>query len=138
MKLEKWFAQKLEEFKDDVEFRTEEAILGITEKIVELMEKEGINRTDLAKRLGVSKPFITKLLNGNPNMRLKTMVSLAMALNHELNFSFVHRSEQRQVTTPIGISDYEFISEAFREKDLKKYRKYEGMKYNHEDPAAAA
>lgn len=91
MKLEKWFTQKLDEFKGDVEFRTEEVILEITERVVELMKKENINRTELAKRLGVSKPFISKLLNGNPNMRLKTMVSLSMALKYDLNISFDRR-----------------------------------------------
>ena len=88
MKLEKWFTQKIEEFKGDIEFRTEEVILEITERIVELMKKENINRTELAKRLRVKKPFISKLLNGNPNMTLKTMVSLSMALDYDLNISF--------------------------------------------------
>jgi len=34
----------------------------------------------LAQRLGVSKAFVTKLLNGNPNLTIKTMVAIAGAL----------------------------------------------------------
>lgn len=103
MKLEKWFTQKLDEFKGDVEFRTEEVILEMTERVVELMKKENINRTELAKRLGVKTPFISKLLNGNQNMRLKTMVSLSMALKYDLKISFDRRVSMslNVVATPL-------------------------------------
>ena len=85
MNTEKWFKEKLDEFKDDVEFYTEEIILDFTEKIVTVMEEMGINRAELARKLGVSKAFITKLLNGNPNLTIKTMVSLAKTLDRDLN-----------------------------------------------------
>jgi len=81
----KWFKEKLDQFKDDVEFLTEKTILDFTEQVVASMEAQGISRAELAKRLGVSKAFITKLLNGNPNLTIKTMVSLAKTLGCDLN-----------------------------------------------------
>jgi transcriptional regulator with XRE-family HTH domain len=86
MKMEAWYKEKIEKFHDDVEFLTEKAILDFTEKIVNKMHKTGLSRVELAQKLGVSKPFVTKLLNGNPNMTIKTMVSIAHALECELNF----------------------------------------------------
>jgi transcriptional regulator with XRE-family HTH domain len=84
MKMAKWFKEKLEEFKDDPEFIAEGIILKLNEKIVIKMEELNITRAELARRLGVTKPFITKLLNGNHNLTVKTMVSIAKALECEL------------------------------------------------------
>jgi len=84
MNSEEWFKEKLDKFKDDVDFLTEKAILGFTEQLVSHMEKNGITRAELARRLNVSKAFVTKLLNGNPNLTIKTMVSLARILDCDL------------------------------------------------------
>lgn len=80
-----WFAEKIEKFKNDPEFIAHGVILEFTEKIVTIMKEQNINRTELAKKLGVSKAFITKLLNGNPNLTIKSMVSIANILGCELN-----------------------------------------------------
>ena len=85
MKTEKWFRDKTDKFRDDVEFQTEEAILELNERIAQIMEEKGINRAKFANLLGVSKAFITKLLNGNPNLTIKSMVSIANALGCELD-----------------------------------------------------
>ena len=85
MKANKWFTEKLESFRDDIDFRTEEVILELTDKISEIMAREGVNRSELASRLGVSKAFITKLLNGNANLTLRTLVSIATALGCDLS-----------------------------------------------------
>jgi transcriptional regulator with XRE-family HTH domain len=86
MKLEAWYKEKIQKFRNDVDFLTETAILDLTEKIVDKMHKTGLSRAALSQKLGVSKPFVTKLLNGNPNMTIKTMVALAHALECEINF----------------------------------------------------
>jgi transcriptional regulator with XRE-family HTH domain len=85
MKLETWYKEKLQKFRDDVDFLTEAAILDFTEKVVDKMQLNGLSRAELAQKLGVSKPFVTKLLNGSPNMTIKTMVSIAHALECEFS-----------------------------------------------------
>jgi transcriptional regulator with XRE-family HTH domain len=84
MKMNKWFKEKYEKFKDDPVYITEGIVLELNEKIVLRMKELNINRTELAKRLGVQKPFVTKLLNGNHNLTVKTMASIAQALEGEL------------------------------------------------------
>jgi hypothetical protein len=42
-------------------------ILGFTEGLHNIMEANGITRSDLARRLGVSPAYITKVLRGNVN-----------------------------------------------------------------------
>lgn len=84
MKMNKWFKEKYEKFKDDPEYITEGILLELNEKIVLKMKELNISRAELAKRLGKSKPFITKLLDGNHNLTVKTMVSMAQALECDL------------------------------------------------------
>jgi len=85
MREAKWFQEMLDKYRDDLEFRLEELILDFTEKIVQKMEEENISRAELARRLGVSRAFVTKLLNGNPNLTIKTMMSIADVLGCDLN-----------------------------------------------------
>ncbi len=55
-----------------------------TEEIFRLMEREEVSRSELARRLGTSPAYITKILRGNANFTLMTMVRLAKALGAEL------------------------------------------------------
>jgi len=71
--MENWLKKKIEEFKDDFEFRLEYIILSITEKISKTMKKKNMSRSQLADRLNVSPPAVTKILNGSSNFTLKTL-----------------------------------------------------------------
>lgn len=84
MKKELWLDKLIKEFKDDVEFVLERTILDFTESVCEQMEKKNISRTELAKRLNKSRSFVTRVLNGQPNLTIKTMVEIAHALESEL------------------------------------------------------
>jgi len=48
------------------------------------MERQGVSRAELARRLGTSKAYVTKVLGGNVNFTLATMARLAEALGAEL------------------------------------------------------
>ena len=45
-----------------------------------MMVKKNITKTDLAKKIGVSKAYITKVLRGEVNFTVETMVKFSMAL----------------------------------------------------------
>jgi transcriptional regulator with XRE-family HTH domain len=53
------------------------------ESITGLMESQGISRTELARRLGVTPAYITKLLRGTHNMTLATLSDVFFVLGHE-------------------------------------------------------
>ena len=90
-KTEQWFGDLIEKYKDDAEFRLEGLILDFTERIVATMEEKKISRVELARKLGVSKAFVSKMLNGNPNLTIKSMMSIADALGCELNLDIYPR-----------------------------------------------
>lgn len=60
--------------------RQEELILEVTEAILEAMEREGITKTELARRMGKSKGFVSQILSGSRNLTLRTLADAATAL----------------------------------------------------------
>ena len=88
MKSKTWLETKLEQFEDDFDFRMESIIMDITENICEKLEKKNITRAKFADILGVSPPAVTKILNGNSNFTLKTLLSIADALGLNLAIRF--------------------------------------------------
>lgn len=48
-----------------------------------------LRRTDIAKRLGVSRPFITKMMRGDYNLTVKAMARTLAACGYELRFERV-------------------------------------------------
>ena len=53
-----------------------EMILLATERIVELMLEQNVSRTELAKRRGRSKGWISQLLAGEANFTLRTLADV--------------------------------------------------------------
>lgn len=114
MNTQEWFKNKLESFKEDFEFRLETLILEITEKISQRMKKKKIKRTDLAVLLEVSRPAVTKILDGNSNFTLRKLLSLADALGLDLEINF---KEKDMVERVIPVYDiYSYDSEASEEE----------------------
>jgi len=60
----------------------ERLILEVTESIANVMEEHGISRAELAKRLGKSPAFVTKLLRGNNNFTLRTLSDVFFAMDY--------------------------------------------------------
>ena len=48
--------------------------------ISELLKADGISRAELARRLGHSRPYVSKILGGQENITVTTMAKFAMAL----------------------------------------------------------
>jgi transcriptional regulator with XRE-family HTH domain len=58
----------------------EGAITEFTEDVCRLMAENGISRAELARTLGTSRAYISKLLGGNANFSLATMARVATAV----------------------------------------------------------
>jgi len=93
---------------DDPESELYGVLLDVTEGIVKRMIEQGVRRTDLAERLGTSRAYVTKLLDGQENMTLKTLVRVANALEMKVDAKFVPReraakaAKKAQVKTAVG------------------------------------
>jgi plasmid maintenance system antidote protein VapI len=65
-------------------FWVETAILEFTEEVSARMQTLGVNKSQMADRLQVRPAFITKLLRGNNNFTIETMVKACRALDADL------------------------------------------------------
>ena len=65
----------------------ESLVLEAGELIARLMESRGVNRAELARRLGKSRAWVTQLLNGRANLTLKTLAEVAWALGAEVQLA---------------------------------------------------
>ncbi len=80
---------------DSEEYLCELAILDFTRDIYRQMKNQNLNKVELARRLGTSPSYITKILGGNANFTLKSMTRIAKALGCKLH---IHMAEDdRQV-----------------------------------------
>ena len=70
-------------------------LFRVTEDILVAMEDLGITKSELARRLGKSKPRITQLLGGSSNMTIGTLSDIAVELGLNLDKTFKEYSVQR-------------------------------------------
>jgi transcriptional regulator with XRE-family HTH domain len=74
------FEDLFEQAEKRLDYKVEGAKNDFTETVVRRMEETEVTRSELAERLGKQKPQITKLLRGNNNFTIETMVEIANAL----------------------------------------------------------
>jgi plasmid maintenance system antidote protein VapI len=78
--------------------------LDFTEGIVQVMTDMKVTRAELARSLGTSQAYITKLLRGDVNFTLGTMVRLARALDAELRLSLCMKVNTTDLKAPASRS----------------------------------
>ena len=91
--------ERYRDFLDRVEtspvYWHEGAVIEFTEDLQRRMEEQEISRAELARRMGTSRAYVTRLLGGDANFTLMTMVKLSMAVGGALH---LHISD-REATT---------------------------------------
>ena len=78
------FKQMFAEARRMPEYWEEGAILAFTEALYIAMEEQGVTRAELARRRGTSQAYITRVLGGRADFKLKTVSKLALALGRQL------------------------------------------------------
>ena len=58
-----------------------------------LESNEGMNQTKLAEKLGVTKGYVSQVMNGNFNYTLKKIIELSLAVNKVPIFKFQDMDE---------------------------------------------
>src|SRR4051812_34858985 len=90
----KLWRQMIEEAEKSVDYWAEGPIVQFTEDICGLMEEQGISRAELARRLGTSRAYITKIMSGNASFSLNMMVKVAMAVGGEVKLRVERKPER--------------------------------------------
>ena len=66
-----------------IEAERGDLIMDVTEAICGILESEGIERKELAVRIGKTKSYVSQVLNGSRNMTLATVADIALALGYK-------------------------------------------------------
>ncbi|HEX7320221.1 MAG TPA: helix-turn-helix domain-containing protein [bacterium] len=82
----------LEGLEKDAEFIFEGLKLDLLEEIVMIMKTKGISRAELARKLGTSRAYITRMLRADVNFTMMKLVQIAQALGTQLKVDFSLRN----------------------------------------------
>ena len=88
--LAKAFARSIATIEAQVEIQK----LTVVEELLQFMKRQGINRSELAERMGVGPSRITKILSGDENLAIDTLVRAGRAVGADLAQSFVPQGQK--------------------------------------------
>ena len=74
------FEREIARLRDDPAFQLDQLLLDLNAEMWAAMQSRDVSRSELAERLGTSRAYVTKLLDGHENMTLKTLVRVANAM----------------------------------------------------------
>lgn len=80
----------------------EDAILDVTELICEIMSETGVSRSELARRLGTTRSYVTQLLDGSANMTIRKVADIFFALGSKPHFSRECADEYRHYSSHVS------------------------------------
>ncbi|MCG8056935.1 MAG: helix-turn-helix domain-containing protein [Candidatus Thiodiazotropha endolucinida] len=76
----------------------EKLIIEASEKISEILRNENVSKSELARRLGVNRASISKMLNGSQNMTLRSYAAMAYALGWKATIGLTHNDDKHWKT----------------------------------------
>ena len=65
---------------DVLEERTMNHVQGVRRLVLDAMDEQGINKTELAVRMGISKSHLSNVLNSQTNLTLEMLARFELAL----------------------------------------------------------
>jgi len=68
--------------------------LTVVEELLQFMKREGINRSELADRMGVGPSRVTKMLSGDENLTIDTLVRAGRAVGADLAQTYVPKGHR--------------------------------------------
>ena len=74
-----WYEEMTKEFDNDPDYWAEGLKLDFAEEVCRLMEEQKVSRAELARRLGTSPAYVTKILHWTANLTLTSMSKIALA-----------------------------------------------------------
>ena len=73
----------------------EKLILSVTESICEVLNDNNVTRSELAKRLGKTKGYVSQVLGGSRNITLRTLADIVHCLGYRASITIDTKKEKR-------------------------------------------
>ena len=88
--------------------------LIVVEELLQFMKREGINRSELAARMGVPPSRITKMLSGDSNLTIDTLVRAGRAVGADLHQTFAPEGKKVRWTSYDPVDVHEAFAASVR------------------------
>lgn len=79
----------------------EDLIMNVTEDLLVLMEKRGVSKAELARKLSKSRSYVTQLLDGARNMTLRSLADICLALDAEPALHISDANTDKRLNGPV-------------------------------------
>lgn len=126
-------AEEMESYDHQRMYAGEELTFDITEEILIAMEEKGINKAQLADRLGKSKSYVSQILSGARNMTLRTLSDVCFAIGIKPVVEFQNSADE--IITEQTISGPSFDShilwEFYEDACCHEQQNEEDLSVNH-------
>jgi len=117
MEAAKWFQEMVARHEQDPRYWAEGLKLEFAEQVGRLLEEQKMSRAELARRLGTSPAYVTKILHWTANLTLESMAKIALALDARVSLEIVakdaphrtHRAPARIRAARRVESPHEFV-----------------------------
>ncbi len=86
---------------DTPEYWAEFSLIDFGEELHKRMEELGMNRSQLAEKMGCSKAYVTQALSGDGNFTLKTMAKFASAVGCRVHIAMVPKKARATTTATL-------------------------------------
>lgn len=87
----KWFQDMTARHEQDPKYWAEGLKLEFAEQVGRLLEERKMTRAELARRLGTSPAYVTKILHWTANLTLESMAKIALALDARVTLELAPR-----------------------------------------------
>jgi transcriptional regulator with XRE-family HTH domain len=87
-----WYEAQRAEFDNDPDYWAEGLKLDFAEEVCRLMEEQKVSRAELARRLGTSPTYVTKILHWTANLTLTSMSKIALAFGSRVHLSLAPKN----------------------------------------------
>src|SRR5690349_15397563 len=95
------FDRRLAQKRRDPGFLYAELVGNISDELNHALSVQHITRSSLARKLGVSKAYVSRLLNEHPNLTIRSYVQIANALNRKVLTHLVPFEQQESYLVPV-------------------------------------
>lgn len=103
---------------------------AMQEKICEIMNRKKVSKTDLAKKMNVSKSEVSRLLGEGRNLNLRTIAKIFFALGEELEIKA--KSDTKKITETYW-KESRTISQIWQSTDVSIHERVDKQKVFHMD-----
>ncbi|MBI1390441.1 MAG: hypothetical protein GC154_18545 [bacterium] len=122
MSFSEWFTQKSEEYKDDPDCLLEEVLIHVTDAICVEMERQGISKSDLAKKMEKPPSWLSRILGSDHNMTFRSAVLIFQALGCRMRIGLepLYEQDPHQKVVTIQPAKNDFSSSISHDMNAKK------------------